>query len=101
MAKAENAVVEHKSKIAITGNDVHFFSDWQVILRVDRDRGVLGGKADDAAIWIISENRRGLVLADRLLTDVEDRSIAGGAADDGGQDAQCGPMARRPGRSCV
>ena len=29
-AKTKNPIVEHKSKIAITGNDVHFFSNWQV-----------------------------------------------------------------------
>ena len=60
----EYPVVEHESKIAITGNDVHFFSNWQMFRRIDGDDGVFGGKADDLAVWVVSENWRSLVLAD-------------------------------------
>ena len=46
------------------------------------------GKSGDSAVWIVSEDWRSLVLADRLLTDVEDGAIAGRAADDGGENAE-------------
>ena len=32
VAYSQHSVVEHESKIAITGYGVHFFSDWQVDL---------------------------------------------------------------------
>ena len=85
--------MEHESKIAITGNDVHFFSNLQISFRIECDRGVFGGKTDDSAVWIISEDWRSFVLADRLLADVEDRAIGSRAADDGGQNGDRGPMA--------
>ena len=60
----EHAIVEHKSKIAITRNDVHFFSNFQICFRIECDRGMFRGETDDRAIWVISENRRSFVLTD-------------------------------------
>ncbi len=67
--------MKHKSKIAITRNDVHFFSNFQISLVIERNRGVFGGKTDDSAVWIVSEDRRSFVLAHGLLSDVEDGPI--------------------------
>ena len=50
------AIVEHKSKIAITRSDVYFFSNFQVDSWVESDRGVFGGKTDDSAAWVVSED---------------------------------------------
>ena len=84
-AMRQHPIVEHKSKIAVTGNDVHFFSDLQLRSRLEGDDGMLGGESGDRTVWIISENRRSLVLADGFLADVEDRPVGSGSADDGGQ----------------
>ncbi len=90
LTKSQHTIVEYKSKIAITGNDVHFFSNSQRGSRLDLDRGVFCGKTDDSAIWIVSEDWRGLMLADGLLADVEDGAIGGRSADDCGQEGECG-----------
>ena len=86
---SKNTVVQYESKIAIAGQHVHFFSNWQFECRIDRDGCVLGGEPSDWTVWIISKYWGSLVLADRFLTDVEDGPIAGWAADDGGHDGQC------------
>ncbi len=41
--------MEHKSKIAITGQDLHLFSDRKANLRFDCNRRVLRRKSHDAA----------------------------------------------------
>ena len=46
VAHTQYAIMEHKSKIAITWNDVYFFSNFQVYSRVEVNRGVLCGKAE-------------------------------------------------------
>ena len=52
----------------------------------DRDDGVLGGQSGDRTVRIVPQDRRGLVLTDGFLADVEDRAVGGGSADDRGQD---------------
>ena len=49
--------MEHKSKIAITRSDVHFFSNLQICLAIECNRGVFGGKTDDSAVWVVSEDQ--------------------------------------------
>ncbi len=58
VAEAQYPIMQHKSKIAITRNNVYFFSNFQVILRLDRDGRVLGGETDYSAVWEVSEDWR-------------------------------------------
>lgn len=47
--QSKNTIVEYESKIAVTGNDMHFFSDFQMRSWIDVDDGVFRGETDDLA----------------------------------------------------
>ena len=83
--KSQYSIVKHKSKIAITRNNMHFFSNFQIRRPVEGNRCMFGGESDDPTACVVSEDGRSLVLADGLLTDVQNCPIGIGSADDGGQ----------------
>jgi hypothetical protein len=64
---------------------MHFFSNFQICRFIEGNRSMFGRETDDSAFWVVSEDRRGLVLAHGLLTDVQNGPMGIRAADDRGE----------------
>src|SRR5262245_13653741 len=93
-AVPEDPIVEDEGEVAVAGDDLDLLADPQGVAPPYAHRRMLRREAGDRTARICREKRRGSVLAESLLADIEDRSFEGRATHHGCQHTERRPVAR-------